>query len=88
MPRELQPCGTYAAWQRHKKNNEDPCESCWRARRQYQRAYRKVAPRSESDRRKAHRRAHRRALVALSQRYSTAFLDLLGKELAKEGLTK
>lgn len=28
MPRELQPCGTYAAHRRHVRNGEEPCEVC------------------------------------------------------------
>lgn len=28
MPRKLQPCGTYAAYARHRYNNEEPCEAC------------------------------------------------------------
>lgn len=28
MARELQPCGTFAAYQRHKRKGEEPCEEC------------------------------------------------------------
>ena len=28
MPRELKPCGTYAAYERHRVYGEDPCELC------------------------------------------------------------
>lgn len=27
-PRELQPCGTPAAWHRHKRHGETPCDPC------------------------------------------------------------
>ena len=27
-PRQLQPCGTHGAYQRHRKNGEEPCDPC------------------------------------------------------------
>lgn len=33
MARELKPCGTFAAYARHKKNGEAPCEPCMQAMR-------------------------------------------------------
>lgn len=39
MPRELRPCGTDAAWQRHKHRGEQPCEACCEAHRRYVRTY-------------------------------------------------
>lgn len=33
MARELKPCGTFAAYARHKKNGEDPCGPCMQAMR-------------------------------------------------------
>lgn len=39
MIRQLQPCGTQAAWQRHRKHGEKPCEACREAHNQYQRDY-------------------------------------------------
>lgn len=38
--RELEPCGTYGAYQRHKRANEDACEPCQAARLRYERGYR------------------------------------------------
>ncbi len=40
MPRELQPCGTPAAYQRHYKRGEEPCGACREAKADYQREYR------------------------------------------------
>jgi hypothetical protein len=37
--RELQPCGTPAAWKRHRRNGEDPCDPCKAARRAYNRRW-------------------------------------------------
>lgn len=34
---EREPCGTYAAWRRHKKNRETACEPCAEAVREYER---------------------------------------------------
>lgn len=33
-----QPCGTHAAYARHKKAHEQPCSACVEAEREYQRA--------------------------------------------------
>lgn len=35
MPRELKPCGTMAAYMRHRYHGERPCEACVGAWRQY-----------------------------------------------------
>jgi hypothetical protein len=32
------PCGTMAAFYRHRRNDEEPCEACWEAVRAYDRA--------------------------------------------------
>lgn len=34
---ELMPCGTYAAYIRHKRAQEEPCEPCVKAFREYHR---------------------------------------------------
>lgn len=34
MAREVQPCGTTAAYQRHRRRKEDPCDDCARAWRE------------------------------------------------------
>lgn len=83
---ELQPCGTYGAWQRHRKKGETPCEPCHQAKLAYQRAYGKIVRRPLTERRKALIRARRRAMTALAARYPEAFRALLEKEKAKEGL--
>lgn len=38
MARQLQPCGTQAAYQRHKRRNEEPCAACEEAARNDRRA--------------------------------------------------
>jgi hypothetical protein len=37
--RELLPCGTYAAFNRHKSRGETPCDACREAKREYDREY-------------------------------------------------
>jgi hypothetical protein len=39
MPRELQPCGTNAAYIRHVRRREDTCQPCREAHAAYVRAY-------------------------------------------------
>lgn len=40
-PRRLEPCGTYAAFRRHERADEEPCDACREARNERQRqAYR------------------------------------------------
>lgn len=47
MAREMQPCGTFAAYQRHKRNKEAPCDACAEAAR-LQASERRDLARSES----------------------------------------
>ena len=37
MKRELKPCGTPAAFRRHKRHGEEPCDACWEAERLHRR---------------------------------------------------
>lgn len=43
MPRKPSPCGTKAAYERHLRNGEDPCEACTRANTVAQRKKRDTA---------------------------------------------
>ena len=38
-PPITRPCGTYAAYRRHKRKGEDPCEACAAAWAEWQRDY-------------------------------------------------
>lgn len=70
----VKPCGTYAAWQRHKRRQEKPCEACAAARAQYLRQrYR--------DPGWAMRRAREDALEALAHRHPEEFRRLYGAAL-------
>lgn len=72
---DLAPCGTRAAYERHRRRNEEPCRACKDASAAYQRN------RSAG---RAYGRARARAMTRLAQRYSTAYAQLLAEELAKE----
>lgn len=45
VPRQLQPCGTWAAAQRHRAHGEDMCEACKAAAREYYRSQNHRKPR-------------------------------------------
>ncbi|HEY9411767.1 MAG TPA: hypothetical protein VIP77_19465 [Jiangellaceae bacterium] len=77
MSRDLKPCGTVAAYQRHINRRETPCDSCKRAKRDY------VNARPDT---RARGRARSAALEALARRHGSEFLDLLDVEMKKEGL--
>jgi hypothetical protein len=38
-PAPTQPCGTHAAYRRHQRRKEPPCEACRAAEREYRRRY-------------------------------------------------
>jgi hypothetical protein len=40
MPRQLRPCGTRAAYVRHQRHGEDPCEKCVEGNRLYMQQFR------------------------------------------------
>src|SRR5690625_2909950 len=42
MGRALQPCGTWAAYKRHKRKNEDPCDECRQASREQRQGQRRL----------------------------------------------
>nr|WP_211579473.1 hypothetical protein [Mobiluncus mulieris] len=46
--RELKPCGTPAAYRRHKRHHEPPCEACREAVAKYKRGRRQVRKRLEA----------------------------------------
>lgn len=54
MPRQVQPCGTAAAYQRHMRRAEVPCEECVVAWAEHNAAYK----RANRDRINAQRREH------------------------------
>jgi len=75
MARELQPCGTPAAYQRHVRRGEQPCDACREANRTY---WRQWADRT------GYGRARYRAMRRLADLYPDIYRRLLREELAKE----
>lgn len=47
MARTLQPCGTYAAYRRHLRNGEDPCDQCKQAARDQNNTRNGLPPRAD-----------------------------------------
>jgi len=72
---ELRPCGTEAAYRRHRNHGEDACELCLIAHRDYTR---------NSERGKVLSRARHRALSRLQDAYPDSFQIFFAEELAKE----
>ena len=62
----LAPCGTDAAYHRHKAHGEAPCEDCLNA---------------HADRLRPYNKAYKRALGQLREMYPVSFQRLLEKEL-------
>lgn len=82
MPKQpLKPHGTYAAYVRHHRRGEDPCELC----RNYSIHDREWAERYRT-RGRARSRARSRALSRLASIYAELFGALYAEELNREGL--
>ncbi len=77
MARDLKPCGTHAAYRRHLRRGETPCDACRQAN--------KIRLR-DNERHKKWMRARMRALIALSELYPDVHDALFDEEKRKEGL--
>lgn len=73
-------CGTYAAYQRHKRRGEPACQPCCLARNAY--AAHRWADATPETRlaKRVHRRAYERALSRLRQQHRGEFAALLREE--------
>lgn len=78
---DLKPCGTVAAYARHKKAGDDPCELCRKAWAAYQAEYRSTHEPSQTMRKNQAARA--RALHRLRRENPKRFQELYQEELAK-----
>src|SRR5690606_18216086 len=74
-PMSPKPCGTRAAYERHRRQGEPIDDACREANAAYHR---------KNARGRAYRRARQRAYTRLALTYSTAYRALLEEELAKE----
>lgn len=78
---ELQPCGTYAAYQRHLRKGEETCDACRQANTVQARTLRTdPAIKSEQNARSA---ARSRAAWRLTREYPERYRQLANEELAK-----
>lgn len=64
MTRQLQPCGTSAAYARHRAHGEEPCDAC-------------PAANAAAKRGQGHSRARDRARTALVHRYPDEYAELV-----------
>lgn len=69
---ELKPCGTTAAYQRHRKRKEEPCAACRTAVAEYNRAYRAANPRVAEQQRE-HRKITDEAVKRLITKHFPEF---------------
>jgi hypothetical protein len=63
-PEDVEPCGTPAAYRRHRRHHEKPCRSCCQAETRRQADYRARNPRSTEARRAERARTRARKLRA------------------------
>jgi hypothetical protein len=86
VSRTLQPCGTDAAWQRHRRHDEEPCDPCKAARAATQAVYNQARYADPVRTAKVHAdaRARSRAQARLAAEYPARFAGLLVEELARE----
>ncbi|MFC6885321.1 MULTISPECIES: hypothetical protein [Actinomadura] len=75
-PRGLQPCGTTAAYIRHRKRGEQPCPMCRQAWRDYCRQ-----PHT-----RAYQTARRHALAEMPHAFPDRFAELLAEQVAARGV--
>lgn len=75
----VQPCGTYAAYERHRRRGEQPDQDCVDAARTYSAARHQRNRHHQRHEDAARRRAHRRLAAA----HQTEFRALYLRELAR-----
>lgn len=79
---DVQPCGTYGAYQRHRRNGEAACDACTKAGREYIARYRAENPDKYADEVEMNN-ARSRALWQLSRMYPGKFRSLVKAELKR-----
>jgi hypothetical protein len=82
---DLQQCGTYGAYQRHRKRGETPCDADRQASATYMADLRQRRPEvvgRDQDRKAARDQAMRR----FAEEYPARFRRLLVEELARRGM--
>lgn len=79
--RALKPCGTPAAYTRHLRKGEEPCEPCRTANSNRIAGY--YASPETGKAMKERNKAYQRALGRLAKRHRSEFKELYAEELAK-----
>lgn len=79
MSRELKPCGTHAAYQRHRRSGEPPCSACLAANAEKTRAHKQASP-DYVQRCNERNKARERARVRLAREYPARFRQLCNEE--------
>jgi hypothetical protein len=82
-PDKVQPCGTKAAYNRHKKYGEEPCDACRQANRAHNQAQYATSPERRL-KQIAHAKAQGRARSRLVRRHLAEYRELYAEELARE----
>jgi len=78
----LQPCGTHAAYQRHRRAGETPCEKCKNGNAVYMRMLR-AGNEAVRDNSRKNTRAHNRAKQRLADLHPDEYAALLLEEKQK-----
>ena len=83
--KELAPCGTYGAYQRHLRRYEDVCPACKEASRAYIREYRRASRAKDPSSRQPQKyaAARGRALARLAHIYPEIYRALYVEEMGK-----
>lgn len=84
MSRELKPCGTHAAYQRHRRRGETPCTACLAANAAKTRAHKRASP-DYVQRCNERNAARERARIRLAREYPARFRELCNEEYRKLG---
>lgn len=84
-PAPSKPCGTVAAYFRHYRHGEKPCQACKEAHNAHIREKYATNAQANAERRAA-LRARSKAFTRLSQKFRIEYLELLGEALEAEGL--
>jgi hypothetical protein len=82
-PRDLAPCGTYGAYQRHARCGEPVDDECRRARNEYMRSLRAARPSVTAHSQKRSRQ-RAEALALLATRHPEEYAEILGGILLRD----
>lgn len=79
---DLKPCGTIAAYRRHQRHGEQPCEACQKVWAAYHRGYINSSPEVRA-RARAYTKAYGRAARRIAAAHPDEMAALLAEELER-----